>query len=187
MRQIWHHIGAHCPRCLSSFLSMAGLRIKISISQPAVHHAQLFYACNLMPRVRDCCALRCAQVLKSVVGQSAFQLAVMWALVFSGPGIFGVPAASLADGPSEHYTLVFNAFVCMQLFNQARTLLVWPVFMPCKHAIGTKCGASSRQLQMPRRCCTCPGDACEGLLQLRIQCCEMRPHRKEMHRVVSCR
>ena len=61
------------------------------------------------------------QVLKSVVGQSAFQLAVMYALVCHGPAIFGVGSAALAGGaPSEHYTLVFNAFVLMQLFNQAR-------------------------------------------------------------------
>lgn len=59
------------------------------------------------------------QVLKSVAGQSAFQLAVMYALVFHGDALFGVPAATSVQGASVHYTLVFNAFVMMQLFNQA--------------------------------------------------------------------
>ena len=30
--------------------------------------------------------------------------------------------ASLGGAPSEHYTIVFNAFVLLQLFNQARAL-----------------------------------------------------------------
>ena len=54
-----------------------------------------------------------------MAGQSAFQLAVMYALVFHGDALFGVPAATSVQGASVHYTLVFNAFVMMQLFNQA--------------------------------------------------------------------
>ena len=42
----------------------------------------------------------------------------MAALVFKGDAIFGVPSAASVQGPSEHYTIVFNAFVMMQLFNQ---------------------------------------------------------------------
>lgn len=42
----------------------------------------------------------------------------MATLVFKGDAIFGVPAAASVQGPSEHYTIVFNAFVMMQLFNQ---------------------------------------------------------------------
>ena len=61
------------------------------------------------------------QVLKSIAGQSAFQLLVMYALVFHGPAIFGVASASMVDGPSEAHTLVFNAFVLMQLFNQVHS------------------------------------------------------------------
>lgn len=55
-----------------------------------------------------------------MAGQSAFQLAAMYALVFHGDALFGVPPAASVQGPSVHYTLVFNAFVMMQLFNQAR-------------------------------------------------------------------
>lgn len=42
----------------------------------------------------------------------------MYSLVFFGDQIFGVPSAHSVQGPSQHYTLVFNAFVLMQLFNQ---------------------------------------------------------------------
>ena len=57
---------------------------------------------------------------RHITGQAVFQLAVMFTLVTRGDSIFGVPSHSALSGaPSEHYTLVFNAFVLMQLFNQA--------------------------------------------------------------------
>ena len=60
------------------------------------------------------------QVLKGVVGQCAFQLAVMGAIVFNGDAIFYVPNAAEigSDASLLHGTLVFNTFVCLQLFNQ---------------------------------------------------------------------
>ncbi len=58
------------------------------------------------------------QVLKDIVGQSVFQLGVMYALVFHGDAIFQVAPALTVQGPSQHYTIVFNAFVLLQLFNQ---------------------------------------------------------------------
>ncbi len=67
------------------------------------------------------------QVTKHIVGQSVFQLAVMYALVFFGDQVFGVPSAHTVLGPSQHYTLVFNAFVLMQLFNQVRVLPIVPL------------------------------------------------------------
>lgn len=63
------------------------------------------------------------QVTKHILGQSAFQLGVMYILVFFGDQLFGVPSASSVHGASQHYTLVFNAFVLMQLFNQVSALL----------------------------------------------------------------
>ena len=69
----------------------------------------------------------CAQVLKGIIGQGVFQLAVMYALVFHGNSIFQVPGAMEHPGqPSVHYTIVFNTFVWMQLFNQVGLLL-------CRH------------------------------------------------------
>ena len=56
---------------------------------------------------------------RNIAGQSLFQLGVMYTLVAHGDALFGVPShAALAGAPSEHYTIVFNAFVLMQLFNQ---------------------------------------------------------------------
>ena len=56
---------------------------------------------------------------RNIVGHSIFQLAVMYTLVMYGDVIFGVPGHSALDGaPSQHFTIVFNAFVFMQLFNQ---------------------------------------------------------------------
>lgn len=63
------------------------------------------------------------QVTKHIIGQSVFQLGVMYGLVFYGDQLFGVPSASTIHGPSQHYTLVFNAFVLMQLFNQVTSVL----------------------------------------------------------------
>ena len=58
-------------------------------------------------------------MVKGIVGQGIFQLGVMYALVFHGHTIFGVASGSETSGsPSVHYTLVFNTFVLMQLFNQ---------------------------------------------------------------------
>ena len=73
-----------------------------------------------------------AQVVKSIIGQSIFQLGVMYALVCHADTIFGVPSGSadLMDGPSVHYTLVFNSFVLMQLFNQV-ILSCAPDLLPC--------------------------------------------------------
>lgn len=58
------------------------------------------------------------QVIKDVVGQSIFQLGVMYLLVFHGDAILNTTPGYLVEGPSAHYTMVFNAFVMLQLFNQ---------------------------------------------------------------------
>ena len=61
-------------------------------------------------------------LLRNIAGQALFQLVVMWSLVSRGDAIFGVPSHfALGGAPSEHYTIVFNTFVLLQLFNQART------------------------------------------------------------------
>ena len=52
-------------------------------------------------------------LVKAVVGQAAFQLGVMAALVLGG----GAAAVAGDDGPAAT-TVVFNAFVWLQLFNQ---------------------------------------------------------------------
>jgi hypothetical protein len=44
----------------------------------------------------------------------------MYALVTRGDVMFGVPSHASVDGPSVHYTIVFNVFVLLQLFNQVQ-------------------------------------------------------------------
>ena len=58
------------------------------------------------------------QVTKHIVGQSLFQLGVMYGLVVYGDQLFGIANGHTVQGPSQHYTIVFNTFVLMQLFNQ---------------------------------------------------------------------
>eukprot|EP01137_Pigoraptor_chileana_P027909 Opistho-2@11125 len=65
------------------------------------------------------------RMLLMIIGQSFYQLIVIFVLVFAGDKIFNVPSGrynDLADpddeSPSQHYTIVFNAFVQMQMFNE---------------------------------------------------------------------
>lgn len=53
--------------------------------------------------------------VKHIVGQALYQLVVMYLLVFHAPALLGVPDHAAVVGPSEHYTIVFNAFVQMQV------------------------------------------------------------------------
>jgi Cation transporting ATPase, C-terminus len=57
---------------------------------------------------------------RNIIGQGVFQLGLMYALVTHGDAIFSVPAHASMDGPSVHYTIVFNVFVLLQLFNQVQ-------------------------------------------------------------------
>lgn len=61
-----------------------------------------------------------APLWRNIIGQGVFQLGLMYALVTHGDALFGVPAHSSVDGPSVHYTIVFNVFVLLQLFNQVQ-------------------------------------------------------------------
>jgi len=55
---------------------------------------------------------------KHILGQAAFQLAIMAWLLGPGPDLLDIPRHVVGMGPSVHHTLVFNTFVMMQLFNQ---------------------------------------------------------------------
>lgn len=62
---------------------------------------------------------------KHIFGQSAYQLVVLLVLTFVGEKLFDIPSGRYADldedhkhDPSQHMTIVFNAFVWMQLFNE---------------------------------------------------------------------
>ncbi|RHY15750.1 hypothetical protein DYB35_005576 [Aphanomyces astaci] len=66
-----------------------------------------------------------AMMMKHLVGQAVFQLVVLVVLLFVGEKIFDVDSGRLADKAPEnksdssvHYTIIFNTFVFMQLFNE---------------------------------------------------------------------
>lgn len=62
-----------------------------------------------------------ATMAKNIVGQSLYQLAVVFGILFYGDKLFDIESgrnAGLRDPPSVHFTMVFNAFVMMTLFNE---------------------------------------------------------------------
>uniref|UniRef100_A0A674MAP3 Calcium-transporting ATPase n=1 Tax=Takifugu rubripes TaxID=31033 RepID=A0A674MAP3_TAKRU len=60
-------------------------------------------------------------MMKNILGQGVYQLIIIFTLLFAGENIFDIDSgrnAPLHAAPSEHYTIVFNTFVMMQLFNE---------------------------------------------------------------------
>ncbi|CAK4364304.1 unnamed protein product [Aphanomyces euteiches] len=72
-------------------------------------------------------ALLSKKMVKHIVGQGVFQLVIVLVLVFAGDWLFDIPSGRrnnqiLVPGernpPSQHFTIVFNTFVFLQLFNE---------------------------------------------------------------------
>ncbi|XP_051003371.1 plasma membrane calcium-transporting ATPase 4 isoform X1 [Acomys russatus] len=60
-------------------------------------------------------------MMKNILGHAMYQLSIIFFLVFAGEKIFDIDSgrkAPLHAPPSQHYTIVFNTFVLMQLFNE---------------------------------------------------------------------
>lgn len=57
----------------------------------------------------------------NMLGQSAYQIAVIMFLLFAGPSVFGLDPGHEVERGGEHYTFIFNAFVWMQLFNEVNS------------------------------------------------------------------
>uniref|UniRef100_A0A671KTM6 Calcium-transporting ATPase n=1 Tax=Sinocyclocheilus anshuiensis TaxID=1608454 RepID=A0A671KTM6_9TELE len=60
-------------------------------------------------------------MMKNILGHAVYQLTIIFTLLFAGEKIFDIDSgrnAPLHAPPSEHYTIVFNTFVMMQLFNE---------------------------------------------------------------------
>ncbi|KAM4588159.1 plasma membrane calcium-transporting ATPase 2 isoform 5-T9 [Odontesthes bonariensis] len=58
---------------------------------------------------------------KNILGHGVYQLIIIFTLLFAGEQIFDIDNgrnAPLHSPPSEHYTIIFNTFVMMQLFNE---------------------------------------------------------------------
>ncbi|XP_005640820.1 plasma membrane calcium-transporting ATPase 4 isoform X2 [Canis lupus familiaris] len=60
-------------------------------------------------------------MMKNILGHAVYQLTVIFFLVFAGEKFFDIDSgrkAPLHSPPSQHYTIIFNTFVLMQLFNE---------------------------------------------------------------------
>uniref|UniRef100_A0A3B3U9B1 Calcium-transporting ATPase n=1 Tax=Poecilia latipinna TaxID=48699 RepID=A0A3B3U9B1_9TELE len=60
-------------------------------------------------------------MMKNILGHAVYQLTTIFTLLFVGEKLFNIDSgrnAPLHAPPSEHYTIVFNTFVLMQLFNE---------------------------------------------------------------------
>ncbi|XP_055504234.1 plasma membrane calcium-transporting ATPase 2 isoform X5 [Leucoraja erinacea] len=60
-------------------------------------------------------------MMKNILGHGIYQLTIIFTLLFAGETIFNIDSgrnAPLHAPPSEHYTIIFNTFVLMQLFNE---------------------------------------------------------------------
>uniref|UniRef100_A0A8C5QTU6 Calcium-transporting ATPase n=1 Tax=Leptobrachium leishanense TaxID=445787 RepID=A0A8C5QTU6_9ANUR len=60
-------------------------------------------------------------MMKNILGHAVYQLVVVFTLLFAGESLFDIDSgrnAPLHAAPSQHYTIVFNTFVMMQLFNE---------------------------------------------------------------------
>ncbi|TRY66349.1 hypothetical protein DNTS_024338, partial [Danionella cerebrum] len=60
-------------------------------------------------------------MMKNILGHAVYQLTIIFTLLFAGERMFDIDSgrnAPLHAPPSEHYTIVFNTFVMMQLFNE---------------------------------------------------------------------
>uniref|UniRef100_A0A0N5B1V3 Calcium-transporting ATPase n=1 Tax=Strongyloides papillosus TaxID=174720 RepID=A0A0N5B1V3_STREA len=58
---------------------------------------------------------------KNIVGHALYQLVILFTLVFYGDTLFNIKSgryALLHSPPTQHFTIVFNSFVMMTLFNE---------------------------------------------------------------------
>uniref|UniRef100_A0A0A9WKV1 Calcium-transporting ATPase n=2 Tax=Lygus hesperus TaxID=30085 RepID=A0A0A9WKV1_LYGHE len=57
-------------------------------------------------------------MMKNILGQGIYQLGVVFSLLFAGDKLLDIPNGRGAYLPTEHFTVIFNTFVMMTLFNE---------------------------------------------------------------------
>ncbi|KAF5284828.1 hypothetical protein FQA39_LY04553 [Lamprigera yunnana] len=60
-------------------------------------------------------------MMKNILGQAVYQLTVIFALLFVGDKMLNIEpgrGAEIGSGPTQHFTVIFNSFVLMTLFNE---------------------------------------------------------------------
>jgi Ca2+ transporting ATPase len=61
------------------------------------------------------------RMMGNMLGQSTYQIIVIMILLFAGPTLLDIEPGHIAEDRGDdslHYTLIFNTFVWMQLFNE---------------------------------------------------------------------
>ncbi|XP_049825476.1 plasma membrane calcium-transporting ATPase 2 isoform X3 [Aethina tumida] len=60
-------------------------------------------------------------MMKNILGQAIYQLTVIFALLFVGDKLLDIEngrSVEISHGPTQHFTVIFNSFVLMTLFNE---------------------------------------------------------------------
>jgi len=60
-------------------------------------------------------------MMKNILGQSVYQMTIIFVILFAGEKMLDIDSgrfAGLHAPPSQHFTVIFNAFVMMTLFNE---------------------------------------------------------------------
>ncbi|XP_019754759.1 plasma membrane calcium-transporting ATPase 2 isoform X3 [Dendroctonus ponderosae] len=60
-------------------------------------------------------------MMKNILGQAIYQLTVIFSLLFVGDKMLDIESgrgAEIGAGPTQHFTVIFNSFVMMTLFNE---------------------------------------------------------------------
>ncbi|XP_054163372.1 plasma membrane calcium-transporting ATPase 2-like isoform X2 [Oppia nitens] len=63
-------------------------------------------------------------MMKNIIGHAIYQLVVIFFLLFGGDKFFDIDSglyASINSFPSQHFTIIFNTFVMMTLFNEVNS------------------------------------------------------------------
>ncbi|CAF0949996.1 unnamed protein product [Brachionus calyciflorus] len=67
-------------------------------------------------------ALISRTMMKNIIGHAIYQLIVIFVILFLGPQLFdmddGIPKDATQFKPTQHFTMIFNSFVLMTLFNE---------------------------------------------------------------------
>ncbi|XP_066997284.2 plasma membrane calcium-transporting ATPase 2 isoform X1 [Anabrus simplex] len=57
-------------------------------------------------------------MMKNILGQGVYQLTIIFSLLFVGDYILDIPSGRGKSIPTQHFTIIFNTFVMMTLFNE---------------------------------------------------------------------
>ncbi len=67
-------------------------------------------------------ALISRTMMKNIIGHAVYQVTVIFTILFAGPSLFnmddGTPKHAASFKPTQHFTMIFNTFVLMTLFNE---------------------------------------------------------------------